>query len=184
MEDLKKKGIKTKLLSQTGVNYFVHEILEKGLVERGVDWAKIEVSHIHTCRYKSMDITVDCKNLIFTETALTNYTGFIICAKIPMHLTKNKRLSVGFGCGCDVKPSSDHEPDPDWDMYKGMVLGGIMVYLVEDDPRKQKYQDVPMEDILQDEKSCKILTKILTKIFAEVYLSEKIKETCGCPWNF
>ena len=160
----------TEIVSPTRAKrYTLAEILQKGIERRGVDWVAVDTTKVHTCFYGSKDITVHCDTVMSEKSQWNDSVDFVINGIVPLHQTKDGKLSVGFGCGCDKEhggqfPSDAPPNNKDWADYKNQELGEILIWTEE------KQETVLVKDILHDEKSCKILAKILRQIFAEEFL--------------
>jgi len=162
--------MKLNVISPTrGGKYMLANVLAKGLDRRGIDWISVHAKLQHQCFYESKDIVVHCNFIESMESQWNNSVNFRIVGLIPIHQTKDGKISIGFGCGCDrdhygQSPSSAPPSNNNWDEYKNQELGKILVWT------DILQTTVRIEEMLHDKESCNILVRILQQIFAEEFL--------------
>ena len=160
----------TEIISPTrGEKYTIAEILRKGIERRGVDWVAVDTNRVHTCFYGSKDITVHCDTVMSEKPLWTDSVDFIINGIVPLHQTKDGKMSVGFGCGCDKEhggqfPSDAPPSNKNWADYQKVDLGEILVYT------ENQQQVIAVETLVADGAACKVLSQILLQIFAEEFV--------------
>jgi hypothetical protein len=162
--------IDTNIESPTrGQYYTLVEVLSKGLQRAALTCKTLKVRLAHKCFYGSRDYVVSVEELGPSKSLWTDSVNFSITADIPVHATKDGKLSIGFGCGCDKRhggffPSEGPPDNPKWEEYKNSPLDGE-IYMWTDEGSQQMSIEY-LIDIYPEGEECKLLLRLVKEVIA------------------
>ena len=162
-----------RLISPTrGEKYTISDVLKKGIHRAELSCGKWKIHLLHTCFYGSKDYALEIEDFSCSESLWSNSVNFRIDGLIPVHATKDGKLSIGFGCGCDTSygnhfPSEGVPQNPNWDEYQKKELGSVTAWLWPGDS-SENIEIIPLSEILEDEECCRILLYLVRDLFARM----------------
>ncbi len=158
------------LISPThGEKYKIKDVLMKGLDRASIDWVSFELKPVHTCEYGSTDYELAVECLECSESQWGESVTFRINGVIPVHTTKDGKISIEYGCGCDSGWCGGEETAP-WDKYKEKELGSLFSWIPGDNI---VMVETPMEKVIEDGECREILLSIIKDMISRDFFLGK-----------
>lgn len=136
-------------------NYTVLDVLKKGSQRAAITCENFEIELLHTCFYGSKDYALRVQDLESSQGLWSNSVNLRIDGMIPIHATKDGKLSIGFGCGCDTRhggqfPSEAAPDNESWADYQNEEVGQLVAWLAPGDS-SENTNVVSLAEVLEDE---------------------------------
>lgn len=159
-------------------NYTVLDVLKKGLDRAALICEGFEIELLHTCFYGSKDFALRVQNLESSQSLWSDSVNLRIEGMIPIHATKDGKLSVGFGCGCDTRhggqfPSESAPDNENWAEYQeDEEVGQLTAWLAPGDS-SENVDVVSLAEVLEDEECRRELLYIVKDLMARAAFTEE-----------
>lgn len=154
-------------------SYSILDVLRKGSQRAQLTCEGFEIELLHTCCYGSKDYALRVRNLEFSQSLWADSVNLRIEGMIPVHATKDGKLSVGFGCGRDMLhggqfPSESAPDNENWADYRNEEVGQLTAWLAPGDSSSEDVAVVSLADVLEDGDCRRELLYIVKDLMARV----------------
>lgn len=164
-------------------NYTILDVLKKGWQRASLTCESFEIELLHTCFYGSKDFALRVQNLESSPSLWADSVNLRIDGMIPIHATKDGKLSVGFGCGCDTRhggqfPSESAPDNENWAEYQNEEVGQLTAWVAPGDS-SENVEVVSLSEVLEDDECCRELLYIVKELMSRAAFRGSIHDVAN-----